>query len=177
MNTQTGRQSQLYIHTHIHTHTYIHTQAERQSQLEEVSGALDAVQARLDDGYELPPVPDNFWQHTYIIRNFSVRARELLDECDCAIGHCKAQQKSLDEISRFSVRALCVCVCVLHMYIHIRIYVRVHIYRAIKHSRNLWMRTPGSRCVCVRYIHIDVYVQLHICCMIGHCKGTAEISG
>lgn len=43
---------------------------------------------------------DNFWEHSHIIRKFSVRARELLDEVDCAIGHCQAQQREVNEVSR-----------------------------------------------------------------------------
>jgi hypothetical protein len=73
---------------------------ERVQQVMGVNSSLDAIQARLGEGYELPPVHDNFWEHAHIIRKFSMRARELLAEVDCAIGHCKAQQKALNEVSR-----------------------------------------------------------------------------
>lgn len=75
---------------------------ERVQQVMGINSSLDAIQARLSEGYELPPVHDNFWEHAHIVRKFSVRARELLDEVDCAIGHCKAQQKALNEVSRMT---------------------------------------------------------------------------
>lgn len=70
-----------------------------------VNAALDAVQARLSEGYELPPVPGNFWEHAHVIKRFSARVGDLLDEVDCAIGHCKVQQKAVNDVSKISVPA------------------------------------------------------------------------